>query len=199
MGDMDGRVVALVGRGDEVHRALAVACAEAGASIALGTVEPTQDQEFAVNSIANELWAIGREHFVRVMDAAEPTSGPVFADECWDTLRRCDALVVMTACESSAPIEELSSDEWEAVLRAGATAAFLQLQAFGRLMVREGGGLMLAAFPRRDGADAAERAALAALRESVEVMDAAWRPKGVRCRLVEQATFDDVLAGLPTP
>ena len=33
MGDMDGRVVALVGRGDEAQRALAVACAEAGASI----------------------------------------------------------------------------------------------------------------------------------------------------------------------
>ncbi|NUN93094.1 MAG: LUD domain-containing protein [Verrucomicrobiae bacterium] len=88
--------MALIGTGSELDRAIAVACAEAGADIALGTVDRSQEQDFGMNSIANELWAIGREHFVRVMDATEATEAASFADEAWDRLGRCDALVART-------------------------------------------------------------------------------------------------------
>ena len=48
-----GRVVAVIGPGDGLHRALAIACAEAGADLALATGDRSQEQEFAVNSIAS--------------------------------------------------------------------------------------------------------------------------------------------------
>jgi NAD(P)-dependent dehydrogenase (short-subunit alcohol dehydrogenase family) len=58
--DFTGKVVAIVASGSDVDRAIAVALAEAGADIAFATFAKVQAQEFALASIANEVWAIGR-------------------------------------------------------------------------------------------------------------------------------------------
>jgi NAD(P)-dependent dehydrogenase (short-subunit alcohol dehydrogenase family) len=55
-----GKVVAIVGTGSDLDRAIAVACAEAGADVALGTERATREQDYRMNSVANEIWAIGR-------------------------------------------------------------------------------------------------------------------------------------------
>jgi NAD(P)-dependent dehydrogenase (short-subunit alcohol dehydrogenase family) len=175
-----GRVVALIGAGSEAERAIAVACAEAGAAIALGTQSVTQPEEFAMNSIANEIWAIGRDNFVRVMDSAEATAIASFADEVWDRLGRCDLLVACHDLRTSAPLEELSADEWEATLRLNLTAPFLAAQAFARLMARQGSGQVVVVAGVDGSADAAYLASRAGLREAVALMDEHWRACGVR-------------------
>ena len=78
--ELEGRVIALVCRGSEADRAIAVALAEAGANLALGTVTRTQDEEFSTASIANEVWAMGREQFNRVIDAADPAEAAEVAE-----------------------------------------------------------------------------------------------------------------------
>ena len=45
MAELTGKVVALICRGSEDDRAIAVALAEAGADLALGTVTGAQDEE----------------------------------------------------------------------------------------------------------------------------------------------------------
>ncbi len=174
-----GRVVALIGAGTEAGRVFVVACAEAGANIALGTVDTSQAQEFAMNSIANEIWSIGREHFVRVMDHTDPTAVVAFADEIWDRFGRCDLAVLTHDVPSFAPIEELSPDEWDATIQLNLTAPFLAAQAIGRLMEREGGGHILILIPDDTANDAAYRAARAGLRVAGHVLNAALLPRGV--------------------
>lgn len=176
--------MALAGRGTPLDRSLAVAFAEGGASIALATVSMEKDEEFAVNSIANEIWSIGREHLVRLMTAWEPTAAASFADECFDRFGRCDVLVINSGILSEAPLEELSGDEWDHTVRTTMTAPFLLGHAFGRLMVREGGGLVVVLAPQRDDADLSERAAVAGLRVVVEGMRKAWADKGVHFVLI---------------
>ncbi|MEO9255713.1 MAG: hypothetical protein ABI305_09245, partial [Tepidiformaceae bacterium] len=61
MPKLTGKVVAVVGTGSTLHRAVAIALAEAGADVAVATRASIREQEFAVASIANEIWAIGRE------------------------------------------------------------------------------------------------------------------------------------------
>src|SRR5690606_26751237 len=107
-GQLAGKVVAVIGRGDELHRTVAVACAEAGASIALGSVHRTPEQEYAVQSIANEIWAIGRDHFVELMDADDPTAVVSFADETLFRLKRCDVLVATHDEPSTTPADVMS-------------------------------------------------------------------------------------------
>ena len=179
---LSGKVVALIGEGSMMNRALAMSCAEAGASLALATVERTQSQEFAMNSIANEAWAVGREQFVSVMDGCDGSAVQSFAEQTWDRFGRCDVLVVAHHGPSLAPLDELSQDEWDATIRLNLTAPFLAAHAFGRLMERGGTGLIIVVVPEVDGADAGYLAARSGLTEVVNAINATWGGRGVVAR-----------------
>ncbi len=178
-GPLTGRVVALIGAGTEADRALVVACAEAGAGIALGTVDASQPCEFAMHSIANEIWAIGREHFVRVMESAEPTAVAAFAEEVWDSFGRCDVLLLAHARGSNVAPYELSLSEWSDSLRANLTGPFLAFQAFARLMERQQSGLILFAPADLPGSDLSVAAARGGQRALAEAAHTALWPFGV--------------------
>lgn len=194
-GELRGRVVALVGRGTEFDRRVAVLCAEAGASIALGTVADTKEQEFAMNSIANETWSIGVENFVRQMYSWNAVEAEAFVDQCEDRMGPCDVLVVDSSVWSHAPFEELTEDEWENTFRGSLTAPFMLAQAFGRRMNKRGAGLILIVAPARPDADVAERTAHGGLR-ALAAWIAAWGERdGVRCRLLEDVDALAVDAG----
>lgn len=87
---LSGKVIAVIGGGDAHHRAVAVAAAEAGAAIALATFNAIPDQEFPVNSIANEVWAIGRDHFTEVIEASAPEQMGAFAQKTWGRFGGCE-------------------------------------------------------------------------------------------------------------
>ena len=153
MDSLAGRVVALICRGTEEDRAIAVALAEAGANLALGTLTRAQAEEFSTASIANEVWAIGREQFSRVLTAAEPTEAASFAAEVVDTLGRCDAVVIAPGAAPVIPFDEFSRDEWEPIASAGITGPLVTAQAFWRVLDRAGGGticLVIDAAAHRD-------------------------------------------------
>ncbi len=91
-GALRGRVVAIIGTGSELDRAIAVGCAEAGADIALGTESDAREQDYGMNSIANEIWAMGREHFVRVL--ASPGEVAQLVRDARARLGGCDVVVI---------------------------------------------------------------------------------------------------------
>lgn len=140
---LEGRVIALVCRGSEADRAIAVALAESGANLAVGTVTRAQSEEFSTASIANEVWAIGREQFNRVMDAADPAEAASFAAEVVDTLGRCDAVVIAPGLPAAIEFDELSRDEWEPLATAHLTGPLFAAQAFWRVLDRAGGGTIV--------------------------------------------------------
>ena len=155
-----GQVIAAIGGGDAHHRAVALAAAEAGASVALATFNTLSQQEFSVNSIANEVWAIGRDHFADVIEASDPEQMGAFTQKTWRELGRCDAIVVV----SSLPTPSADSPVEEKRAFAGRhRTPLLAAQAFGQLMREQGGGAVVFVAPERDPADAkALNAALAA-------------------------------------
>lgn len=176
-----GKVVAVIGTGSDLHRAVAVQAAEAGANIALGTV--AKENEFAVHSIANEVWSVGVEHFVTLMDATDPTDVISFADETFDKLGRCDLLVWTHSEPTNIPIEELSLGEWNAIFRINLDAPYVATQAFGRLMERERTGLIVFAMNDPLEADPAYRAAHAALETFARDLDLRWHGRGVHLQV----------------
>ncbi len=143
MTGLEGKAVALVCRGTDEDRAIAVTLAEAGANIALGTVTKVQAEEFSTASIANEIWAIGREQINRVLDASDPAEAASFAAEVVDTLGGCDAVVIATGLPAAIPFDELSRDEWEPIANEHLTAPMFVGQAFWRVLDRAGGGTMV--------------------------------------------------------
>ena len=155
-----GQVIAAIGGGDAHHRAVALAAAEAGASVALATFNTLSQQEFSVNSIANEVWAIGRDHFADVIEASDPEQMGAFAQKAWRELGRCDAIVVVSSLPTPSPDSPV---EEKRAFAGRHRTPLLAAQAFGQLMREQGGGAVVFVAPERDPADAkALNAALAA-------------------------------------
>ena len=155
-----GKVIAAIGGGDAHHRAVAVAAAEAGASVALATFNTLSQQEFSVSSIANEVWAIGRDHFADVIEASDPEQMGAFAQKTWRELGRCDAIVVVSSLPTPSPDSPV---EEKRAFAGRHRTPLLAAQAFGQLMREQGGGAVVFVAPERDPADAkALNAALAA-------------------------------------
>ena len=155
---LTGKVIAVIGGGDAHHRAVAIAAAEAGAAVALGTFNALGAQEFAVNSVANEVWAIGREHFTEVMEASDPERMGAFAQRTWRELGRCDAIAVVSSLPAPGPDSHV---EEKRAFAGRHRTPLLAAQAFGQLMREQGGGAVVFVAPERDPAD--EKALNAAL------------------------------------
>lgn len=67
-----GKVILVIGGGDESQRSVAIALAQAGAAIAVAGPAPDLAAEAALHSIANELWAMaGRAAVVKLADGSE--------------------------------------------------------------------------------------------------------------------------------
>jgi NAD(P)-dependent dehydrogenase (short-subunit alcohol dehydrogenase family) len=89
-----GKAVAIIAAGSKTDREVAMALAEAGADIAIATLQRDQAQEFATASIANEVWAIGREQISHVLDATNRAAVLAFLDRAALALGGFDAVVV---------------------------------------------------------------------------------------------------------
>ncbi len=94
-----------MGTGSARDRAIAVTLAEAGADIAVATEDALAAQEFATASIANEVWAIGREQFSAVLDASDGAEFAAFLREVRRRLGRLDAVVSPAALAGLVPDE----------------------------------------------------------------------------------------------
>ncbi len=155
---LDGKTIAAIGGGDAHHRAVAITAAEAGASVALATFNAIQAQEFTVNSIANEVWAIGRDHLADVIEASDPDQLGAFTTNVWSRFGSCDAIIVVSTLPTpspDAPVEE------KRAFAGRHRTPLLAAQAFGQLMRERGSGAIIFIAPERDPAD--EKALNAAL------------------------------------
>ena len=197
MPDLDGKVVALICRGSDVDRAIAVALAEAGADIAMATISRQQTEEFSTASIANEVWAMGRDQFNTIMDAADPVAAQSFAEEVCDRLGRCDAVVIAPGPTPFVEFDELSRDEWEPMVNGGLTAPVIASQAFARVLERAGGGTVVVV----DDGSSHENVAGSILSESLRSLGAhlgiVWRNRTLRCLVISrEGAPDRIVAAL---
>lgn len=186
MADLTGKVVALICRGSEEDRAIAVALAEAGADLALGTVSKAKDEEFSTASIANEVWAIGREQMNSVIDAADPEQAAAFAAEVADRLRRCEAVIVAAGPVPRVPVDQLSRDEWDIFVREGLTAPLMSVLAFARVIERGGGGALIVVIDGAIYGDVGGAMVAEALRAMAANMGMGWRDRKLRALSVSR-------------
>ena len=95
-GYLMGKVVVLFGAGNDVHRGVAVALAEAGADLAIAGLAPELSDEAALHSISNEIWAIGRRSAVVTLSKDDAPSFAEAVQKATSQLGRAD-LVVRTS------------------------------------------------------------------------------------------------------
>jgi NAD(P)-dependent dehydrogenase (short-subunit alcohol dehydrogenase family) len=95
MPDYLGTKVALViGSGDETHRGVCVALAQAGALVAVAGAAPELSAEAALHSIANEVWALGKSACVITLTPDDASSVEVGLSRAIAELRGTGSMVV---------------------------------------------------------------------------------------------------------
>jgi NAD(P)-dependent dehydrogenase (short-subunit alcohol dehydrogenase family) len=90
---LQGKAVYVIGGGNESHRGVAVALAEAGADIAVGGPKGDLAAEAALHSIANEIWALSRRSTVVMIEDASPTAFAAAMNQVATELGHADLVV----------------------------------------------------------------------------------------------------------
>jgi NAD(P)-dependent dehydrogenase (short-subunit alcohol dehydrogenase family) len=131
--------VALVTGGTSgLGRAIALALAQSGATVIVGSRE-----EAKVADTVAELRAISPGHDGQQLDVGEPSSiQPVF-DAVVAAHGRLDILVNAAGTIQKKDPLEVTVEEFERVIRINLTGTFLCCQAAGRIMKEQGGGAII--------------------------------------------------------
>jgi NAD(P)-dependent dehydrogenase (short-subunit alcohol dehydrogenase family) len=96
-GYLMGKVVVLFGAGNDAHRGVALALAEAGADLAIAGLAPELSDEAALHSIANEIWALGRRSIVVTLPTDDAPSFAISVQKATSELGRADLVVRASA------------------------------------------------------------------------------------------------------
>ena len=96
-----------------------------------------------VNSVANEVWSLGRGNVAITLDATSPTSVDAAIGRVLSELGRLDILVNAADLVAAAPLEALSPADWDAILGANLLGPALVARAAAAPMKQAGYGRII--------------------------------------------------------
>lgn len=128
--DLSGKNALVTGGGRGLGKVMALALAEAGANVAIGSRD-----EAACAASAKEIGEMtGRRVISGRLDVSEKDSVGAFVERVEEGFGSVDILVNNSGATWGAPFEEMPLDKWEKVIRVNLTGTFLMCQAVVPLM-----------------------------------------------------------------
>jgi 3-oxoacyl-[acyl-carrier protein] reductase len=118
--DLNGKVAIVTGAGRNIGRAIALALAEAGASIVVNARANRAEAE----AVAREIEALGVKALVHIGDVADPAAVQTMADAALKQFGRIDILVNNAALRREKSFAEMSYAEWREILDVTLDGAF---------------------------------------------------------------------------
>lgn len=131
-----GKTVLVTGASRGIGAAIAVACARAGADVALGYL----DREDGAAATATAVEQAGRRAHPVAGDVTDPDAVAGMVEDVLATFGRIDGLVNNAGIMPESPFLEMSVAEWRRVIDVDLTGAFLCSQAVVPAMVEAGDG-----------------------------------------------------------
>ena len=128
--NLDGKVAVVVGGSSGIGKVIALGLAHAGADV----VSSARRQEL-VNSLANEIEALGRRSLRVTCDVADRESLQRLLKACLDTFGKVDILVNAAGISKKAPTLDFTDSDWNRILETNLTGALRASQIFGRHMI----------------------------------------------------------------
>lgn len=122
---LDGRTALVSGGVRNIGRAIALALADEGASVAVCSRTQSPDAD----SLLAEIRKRGARGLYKVADVSKEGDVAAFTQEIFNEWKSIDILVNNAAIRRISPLEELSLAEWREVMGAGLDAAFLLARA----------------------------------------------------------------------
>ena len=136
------KIVLITGAGRGHGREVAKAFAAEGARVALNDISPVN-----LNLLVEEIQAEGGEAKAYVQDIAKkiPVQGLVMHVE--DDFGKIDILINHSAVEPKKSLLEIDEWDWQRTIMVNLSAAFLMTQSVGRIMKKNGGGVIVNLIP----------------------------------------------------
>jgi len=132
---LTGRGAVVTGGGRGIGAAVARALAGAGARVLVAARHPAE-----VEAVAAELRSAGAETFAARCDVTDGSSVTELARTARERLGAVDILVNNAGTASSAPVHEITLDEWHRLFAVNATGTLLVTQAFLPAMLERSWG-----------------------------------------------------------
>jgi NAD(P)-dependent dehydrogenase (short-subunit alcohol dehydrogenase family) len=128
--DLAGKVAVVVGGSSGIGRTLALGLAEGGADV----VSSARRMEL-VNSLADEIEALGRKSLRVTCDVADRASLERLLQACIDAFGKVDILVNAAGITKRAPTVDYPEEDWKRILDTNLTGMLRTCQIFGRHMI----------------------------------------------------------------
>lgn len=186
--DLAGKVAVVVGGSSGIGRVIALGLAEGGADV----VSSARRMEL-VNSLANEIEALGRKSLRVTCDVADRGSLERLLERCLAAFGKVDILVNAAGITKRAPTLDYPEEDWNRILDTNLTGTLRTCQVFGRHMIeRKYGriisiasmGSFLALF--EVAAYSASKSALASLTKSLAIE---WAKHGICVNAIAPGYF----------
>ena len=133
--DVQGQVALVTGAARGLGRAIALALANAGADVALGLRDASQDA-----GVTAEIEALGRRALPLQMDVAHLSEITAAVDAVVDRFGRLDILVNNAGIAPENPAEDYREDDFDQTVAVNLKGTFFTSQAAGRVMIRQSYG-----------------------------------------------------------
>jgi NADP-dependent 3-hydroxy acid dehydrogenase YdfG len=134
-GDLDGKVVAVTGASSGIGEATALACARAGAAVALAA-----RREERIEDLAGRIAGQGGRAIAVRTDVGEEGQARAFVERAHAELGRLDVLVNNAGVMLLGPIENAPTEEWRRMVHANVFGVLYCTHAALPLMRAQGGG-----------------------------------------------------------
>lgn len=136
--ELDGKVAVVVGGSSGIGRTLALGLAKGGANV----VSSARRIEL-VNSLADDIEALGRRTLRVTCDVADRGSLEKLLDACVKTFSKVDILVNAAGITKRAPTLDYPEADWNRILETNLTGTLRACQVFGRHMIQRGYGRII--------------------------------------------------------
>ena len=138
--ELQGRVALVTGGAKNIGRAISLALASAGASVAVNTQHSRED----AHSVANEIRDAGGAAEVFVADVANGAAVQEMVGAVIERFGRVDILVLNASIRREVLFRDITFDEWRAVMSLTLDGSFHCIKACLPSMVSAGGGNIIA-------------------------------------------------------
>jgi NAD(P)-dependent dehydrogenase (short-subunit alcohol dehydrogenase family) len=186
--ELNGRTAVVIGGTSGIGRAIAHGLAEAGANVV-----STSRRAEQVETVAQEIEALGRRTLRVTSDVSALDSLQNLLDECVKTFGKVDILVNSAGRTKRAPTVDFDENDWNDIMETNLTGTLRACQVFGRHMLENGYGRIiniasLSTFVAlyEVAAYAASKAAVASLTKSLAVE---WSARGVNVNAIAPGVF----------
>ena len=187
-GDLTGRVALVTGASRGLGAAMAVALAQAGASVVVWARQTAR-----LARVERTLRALGRSHLAQGVNVTNPHAIRRAVSQALRRFQHVDILINNAGVWGGDPVLTLDLKVWSAVLTADLTSVFLVSQAVIPSMINRGYGKIInisstsGILAHPDGA--AYCAAKAGVMQLTRVMAVEWGPYGVRVNGIAPGLF----------